>query len=265
MAHSLVTFHETLRVFGFSTNKTGGHMARSMMLTEMMQLLASPELKTPDDFRRAIEQDNLLGKPTVSSRQKSFRHLVELYGLNPEFTLFRTFHRFAVLNPRCVALLALVCVFCRDAQLRASFCLLEQTAPGTVIPRRLMEDHLESSFPQTFSPAMKASLARNVNTSWTVSGHLQGRVSKTRTLPSPSFLPTTYALFAGYVSGLRGEFLLRSVFARLVCVTPAQAIDHLKEASKLGLIRLRHAGGVTEMDFTPLLTESELRSLHGSA
>ncbi len=240
-------------------------MARSSMLSELQVLLASTGSKTLTEFRRAIEEENALSKPTVSSRQKSFRHLVELYGLDASKALFRVLLRFAALAPSSVPLLALVCVYCRDPQLRTSFSLLERTSLGTVIPRRLMEDHLETHFPNRFSPAMKQSLARNVNTTWTVSGHLQGRSTKTRTIPTPSFLATTYALFAGYLTGLRGDFLLQSVFCRLVGVNPPQAIDHLKEASKHGFLRFRHAGGVTEIDFSPLLNESELSSLHGTA
>lgn len=240
-------------------------MARSMMLGEIQLLLAMPNLSEPADFRRVIEQENVLGKPTVSSRQKSFRHLVELYGLDASQALFRVLQRFAAIAPDSIPLLALVCVFCRDPQLRGSFSLLEQTNPGTPIPRRLMEEHLETLFPDRFSPAMKQSLAQNVNTTWTVSGHLHGRAVKTRAIPSPSFLATTYALFAGYLAGLRGDVLLKSIFSRLVAVSPLQAIEHLKESSKHGFLRLRHAGGVTEIDFSPLLHESELSSLHGTA
>lgn len=265
MSDAHFSFPDTLRAFGFSSAKTGGHMARSMMLGELQLLLAISDLKAPVEFRRVIEQENVLGKPTVSSRQKSFRHLVELYGLDTSQALFRVLLRFAALAPDSLPLLALVCVFCRDPQLRGSFTLLEQTNPATPIPRRLMEEHLETLFPDRFSPAMKQSLAQNVNTTWTVSGHLHGRAVKTRSLPSPSFLATTYALFAGYLAGLRGDFLLQSVFSRLVAVSPPQAIEHLKEASKQGFLRLRHAGGVTEIDFSPLLNESELSSLHGTA
>ena len=241
-----------------------------MMLSELLLLLqvhhsTSMADSSVADFRRLIEEENLLGKPTFTSRHKSFRHMVELYGLDASQALFRVLLRFAAIHPDATPLLALVCVYCRDPQLRASFSLLEQTALGTVIPRRLMEEHLETHFPERFSPAMKQSLAQNVNTTWTVSGHLQGRSTKTRTIPTPSFLATTYALFAGYLTGLRGDFLLQSVFSRLVAVSPPQAIEHLKEASKHGFLRLRHAGGVTEIDFSPLLNESELSSLHGTA
>lgn len=240
-------------------------MARSMMLSEFRLLLQESREASLADFRRLIEEENLLGKPTFASRQKSIRHLIELYGLEASQALFRVLLRFATLAPDSLPLLALVCVFCRDPQLRGSFTLLEQTNPATPIPRRLMEEHLETLFPDRFSPAMKQSLAQNVNTTWTVTGHLQGRTTKTRTIPTPSFLATTYALFAGYLAGLRGDFLLQSVFSRLVAVSPPQAIEHLKEASKQGFLRLRHAGGVTEIDFSPLLNESELSSLHGTA
>ena len=69
-----------------------------MMLGELQVLLALPDLKAPAAFRRVIEQENALGKPTGSSRQKSFCHLVQLYGLDVSQALFRVLLRFAGLD-----------------------------------------------------------------------------------------------------------------------------------------------------------------------
>ena len=62
---------------------------------------------------------------------------------------------------------------------------------------------------------MKKSLAQNVNTTWTACGHLEGRAKKVRALPRPGWAASTYAMFVGYLLGLRGEILLNSVFAPL--------------------------------------------------
>jgi hypothetical protein len=249
---------------GFSAQKTGGHMARSMMFNELRLLLQAPNVHSLQDIRRAVQEENVLGKPTFSSRKKSYEHLVQLYGLQTSAALFRVLVQFASSSLEPLALMALVCVYCRDPQLRGSFTLIEETPPGSVLTRKAMEDRLEELFPKRFSAAMKQSLAQNVNTTWTASGHLQGRAVKTRCLPTAHFLATTYALFAAYLTGLRGEFLLKSVFARLVGVTPVQAIDHLKEATRHSLLRIRHGGGVSEIDFSPLLTEAERTFFNGT-
>lgn len=238
---------------GFLANRTGGHMARSMMLTEMQQLHeALPLDASLADYRRAIEERNVLAKPTQSSRQKSYFHLVELYGLDFQKPLFRTMRRLAKDQPGDLPLLAMLCVYGRDPQLRHSFAIIDSLNPGTVLPRVTMEEHLEQGFPAMFSDAMKKSLAQNVNTTWTVCGHLVGRSKKTRALPTPGWAASTYAMFVGYLLGLRGEILLNSIFGRLIAATPAQIAAHLTTAASRHWLRLRHGGGVIEIDFSEL-------------
>lgn len=244
---------EQFVAFGFSSNRTGGHMARSMMLTEMRQLYETLPLEASlDEYRRAIEERNVLAKPTQSSRHKSYRHMVELYGLDFTKPLFRTMRRLGKDHPTDFPLLAMLCVYGRDPQLRHSFELIDRLSPGTVLPREMMEQHLEQGFPGQFSETMKKSLAQNVNTTWTACGHLEGRAKKIRSLPRPGWAASTYAMFLGYLLGLRGEILLSSVFGRLVAAAPAQLTAHLATAASRHWLRLRHAGGVIEIDFSQL-------------
>lgn len=251
--------------FGFSDRLTGGHMARSMMLSELRLLLASvPMDANREDYRCAIIHDNILGKPTFSSRGKSDRHLRELYGLDPSLALFRTLRRFAAEDDDSLPLLALACVFCRDQQIRASFPVIEQLKTGEVLPRIVMEEHLEGAFPDRFSPIMKSSMAKNCNATWTAAGHLLGRSVKRKAIPTPRVMASTYAMFAGYLLGLRGEMLVNSVFARLVGAEASLVVTHLATASRNGWLRFRHAGGVMEIDFSNLLRPEEEVLLNGS-
>jgi hypothetical protein len=261
---SLVSFSSDLEAFGFSTNRSGGHMSRSMMLDELLVLQnRCPQSATRADFQTAIEQDNALGKPTFSSRQKSFRHLVELYGLDPQYALFRNLRMIGSVDPQSFPLSAAICVFCRDPQLRASFDLIGSKNEGAIITRSEMEEHLERNFPGRFSAAMKKSLAQNVNTTWTVCGHLTGRSKKTRTIPRARFGSVCYAAFAGWLSGLRGDYLLNSIFANLVAADSGAILSALRDGSAHGWLRFRSGGGVTEIDFSPLLNENEIALLHG--
>ena len=251
--------------FGFSTKLTGGHMARSMMLPELTALLQalSPEA-TLAQYRQAILEENVLAKPTQSSRVKSLHHLVELYTLDGRLILFRLLRRLAAQDPESLPLLALVLAFCRDPQLRQSFALIDRLRPGETLPRERMEEHLEQGFPGRFSVAMKKSLAQNVNTSWTVTGHLKGRSVKVKARPSPRPMASVYAAVAGYLSGLRGEMLLGSPFGHLVGVDQPTLASHLAAGAARGLLRYRSAGGVVEIDFTPLLTDAERQVLNGT-
>ena len=238
-------------------------MARSMMLQELEGICQSlPQDSVPSDYQLAIEQENLLGKPTFGSRQKTYRHLVELYGLNSNLPLFRLLRRMAAEDPASIPLMGMICCFCRDPQLRHSFSLIDTLQPGEVLPRVRMEAHLEAGYPGVYSDSMKKSLAQNVNTTWTVTGHLVGRSTKRRDIPKARSSASAYAMFAGWLSGLRGHILLHSVFGRLVARTPEQLISHLSDASSHGWLRLRNAGGVTEIDFSSLLTPQEQDTLH---
>ncbi len=229
-------------------------MARSMMLEELNLLAANAPIEASlEDFRKAVLEENVLGKSTYSSRLKSLRHLTQLYGLDREMALFAALRYLGHAEPSALPLVALVCAFCRDPQLRQSFALVDRLQSGTRYSRLEMESHLEKCFPERFSGKMKKSLAQNVSTTWTVTGHLQGRVAKVRAFPTPHPAATVYAMFAGYLLGLRGENLVQSVFGRLVAPDTALIPQHLAHAASRGWIRFRHAGGVMETDFAPLM------------
>lgn len=248
---------------GFSNGKTGGHMARSMMMNEISKALqVLPEDADPKDFKKAIEEENCLGMPTFSSRKKSFSHLVELYGLDPKKALFRVLRKVVKADPGSLPISAMICSYGRDTQLRHSFKLISTLRPGEILKRIRMEEFLEEGFPSRFSAAMKRSLAQNVNTTWTYSGHLEGRAVKKRSIPTPRPASTAYAMFAGFLLGLRSQLLLNSEFVKLAGVDAHTALSHLSWASNQGWLRLRNAGGVTEIDFSPLLTTEENTICH---
>ena len=251
---------------GFSGNGTGGHMARSMMLNEITALCKNLPVDTVlEDYKKAILDANVLGKPTFSSRQKSLRHLVQLYSLDPKFALFRIFRKLTEIDTSSLPLFAVICAYCRDPQLRTSFTLIESLREGEVLPREKMESCLEEAYPNRYSVIMKQSLAQHVNATWTAAGHLIGRAIKKRTLPAPRFVASIYAMFAGYLTGLRGEMLLNSVFAHLAGHKDSTILQsHLSSGSARGWLRYRSAGGVIEIDFTPMLTVQERELLHGS-
>ncbi len=233
-------------------------MSRTMMQDELALLLAqTPAEASPDEIALAVIEGNVLGKPTLSSRKKSLSHLRELYGLDCRRTLFRVLRRLSVLDPASLPSLALICVYCRDPQLRASFTLIRALKEGEHLARERMESLMENSFPGRFGAALKRSLAQNVNACWTAAGHLEGRTKKIRTRPRPRPVTVAYAMLAGYLSGLRGQRLLYSEYGELVCAEPALIPSQLSLASSRGLLAFKHAGGIVEFDFSPLLTPQE--------
>ena len=71
--------------FGFSYERGGVHTARTMMLVELRALLSFVE-KTDapkSEYLDAIQTANCLGKRSGKTRVLTFRHLVDLYSLDP--------------------------------------------------------------------------------------------------------------------------------------------------------------------------------------
>ena len=240
-------------------------MGRSMMFLEMRTLVRSmPLTVTKDDFTKAIVDENILEKPTLSSRKESLIRLTQLYGMDPSKALFRVLWDLGHSDLDSLPQLCLVCAYARDPQLRHSFELIRTLRLGEVLARADMEQHLENGFPGRFSRATKASMARNVNTTWTFGGHLAGKTKKTRRLPEPRPVSAAYAMFVGYLTGLRGERLLNSTFAPLVASNRSQLQAALSLASARGLLSLKQAAGIVEFDFSNLLTSAEQELLHES-
>jgi hypothetical protein len=251
--------------FGFSNNSVSGHAARSMMFSEMCALFGVlPTQVTKEGFTAAIVEDNILGKATLSSRKNSLSHLVELYGLDRGQALFRVLWDLGHADVDSLAQLCLVCAYARDPQLRVSFELIRSLRLGEVLDRAKMEQRLEHGFPGRFSPILIESIAQHVNTTWTVAGHLAGKVKKTRRLPEPRPVSAAYAMFVGYLTGLRGERLLESDYAALVSSNRSQLQAALSLASARRLLSLKQAAGIVEFDFSNLLTPAEKTQLHES-
>src|SRR5438876_5564825 len=77
-----------LEKFGLKFSSGGAHISRTMMLSELGAVLASVPQNSGADYREAILRRNVLGKTTDSTRQKSLRHLRELYALDKATPIF---------------------------------------------------------------------------------------------------------------------------------------------------------------------------------
>jgi hypothetical protein len=140
--------------------------------------------------------------------------------------------------------------------------LIRTLRPGEVLERAAMEQHLERSFPNRFSPAMKKSMAQNVDTTWTYGGHLEGRVRKIRRFPEPRPASVAYAMLVGYLTGLRGEALLGSAYGAFVAANRPQLQSALALALAKGLLSFKQTAGIVEFSFSNLLTPAEQAILY---
>lgn len=251
---------DRLSRLGFRTGRGGGHGARTMMLRELRTLLgfvddadASREV-----YVNAIEIDNCLGKRSGRTRKITARHLMELYALDPNSALFRSLLFFYKRDKEGQPLLALLCAFTRDAILRMSSPFIFQAHEGDRVTRGALEEFLDSLEPGRFSKATLKSTAQNINSTWTQSGHLTGKVKKVRSRAKATPGSTAYALFLGYLQGIRGEALFASEYAKLLDCSVDRAIELAEEASRRGWIVLKRVGRVIEALFPHLINDQEM-------
>ncbi len=250
----------SLTRFGFRCTRGGAHSARTMMLEDLQLLMAHVNGgdSKREDYVRAIQEDNCLRKRSGKTRKLSTRHLISLYSLDSNTTLFRVLRHLWARDSQGQPMLALLSAYARDNLLRMSAPFLIDIPEGNAVAREDLEAFIDDSEPERFSPATLRSLAQNLNSTWTKSGHLKGRVKKIRSRAQPTAGAVSYALFMGYLKGVRGPALFKTEFAKLLDCPSLRAIELAEEASRKGWIVLKRVGRVIEVLFPDLLTVEEM-------
>ena len=230
------------------------HASKTMMLSELALLLEStPADASPEDYRSAVLEDNVLLKKSDSTRKKSLKHLRELYVLNDQDLLFEALRTLCDQNPASLRLLALLMAVTRDGLLRATAPLILESPVGTPLRAATFSETVSAAFPDRMSPVTLESVGRRTASSWTQSGHLEGKVNKVRVRAEASVGAVVYALMLGHLSGGRGLSLYETLWAWLLDLPPNE-IDALAfAASQRGLLEYRRMGDVAEFGFSKLL------------
>jgi Putative inner membrane protein (DUF1819) len=245
-------------LIGFRKGVTSVHTSRTMMLRELTLLLAHVSADPPaSKYLDAIVDDNVLGKPTRSTRQRSAQRLKELYALDPNCTLFRLLRHFWAADSASQPMLAFLVACARDPLLRASTPFLFTVPLGhTVMPSAIAE-HLHAHYPSRFRPSTLIATAQRLASSWSQAGYLQGKQTKRRVHPHITPIVTAFTLLLGYLCGLRGAQLLESAWIQLLDCPPAELAELTMEASTQEWLRYKASGAVVEITFPGLLTPAE--------
>jgi len=209
-------------------------------------------------YLRSIVDNNCLAKRSGVTRKLTARHLAALYALDPDITLFRCLRYFWQRDPQGRPLLAMICAVARDSILRSSIPFIQSFTLEQRVTREALEVFIDNLETGRFSPATLKSTAQNINSSWTQSGHLQGRINKIRSQPVATPGSVSYALLLGYLSGVRGESLYRSAYATLLDCPVEQAIELSVQAAGKGWIVVKRLGSVIEVIFPNLLSQQEM-------
>jgi len=238
---------------GFRSGAKGTHTSRTMMLDDLVAVLATVPADAPRaGYTQAIIESNCLGKTTIATRRHSNQRLGELYAFDTQVPLFRVLRRIWDLDQAGRPLLALQCAVARDPLLAATATAILSLPAGAEFQRDQMRQALRSAVGDRLNDAILDKVMRNAASSWTQSGHLEGRTFKKRRLVQPTPGSLAYALYLGNLAGFRGLQLFSSGWITLLDCSLSCAQDLAFEAKKLGLLDLRISGDIVELKFDRL-------------
>jgi hypothetical protein len=221
------------------------------MLKELSLLLNAVSLPNPtkEDYRKAIVDDNYLGKKSGITRELSASHLENLYTLDPEALIFKAMRFFWRRDIAGHPLLAFTCVYSRDYLInRISPFILKKTE-GETVPQKTVMEMLEDQHHGMFSKATLESTARNVMSTFAQSGHLKGKLNRIRSYAKPTAGSVAYALLLGYVCGYRGESLFSSEFIKILDCSREKAVELTEAASRSGWLSFKHLDNIYDVSF----------------
>jgi hypothetical protein len=226
------------------------------MLAELCQLLeSSPDYATKDDFHRAVLEDNALSKTSTASRQRPFRYLRELYGLDaaePSFHALRTLWKHDI---DAQPLIALSSALVRDPALRGTATAVLRAPVGTIVTADDLAEAVAEAYPTSYSDTVAHKIGRNAASTWTQSGHLAGRTKKTRTKANPRPASVAYALFLANLEGREGDLLFETLPVQAQDAPKHMLKELAREASRRGWLDFRSIGSVTEIGFSYLAAD----------
>lgn len=205
-----------------------------------------------DQYRQAVVEGNVLGRPTLAGRQRSFRHLRELYFLDPGRAEFTALRYFWDIDPSSRPLLAGLLAVIRDEVLRASFTAIADLPAGSGVTSADLTAAVAAQFGNEMSESTLGKTGRNTGACWTQTGHLAGRAKKVRIDVEARPAAIAYAAYLGHLAGGRGLGVLDNPWSQILGLAPGRSLEALRDAHTQGLLDLLVAGNVVDVSFPVL-------------
>ena len=226
---------------------TASHTIGIPHLVELLREV--PSDASADQYRQAVVEDNILGRPTLAGRQRSFRHLRELYFLDPGRVEFAALRSLWDIDPAAQPLLAGLLAFTRDEVLRASFAAIADLPVGSGVTSADLTAAVAAQFGNEMSESTLGKTGRNTGACWTQTGHLAGRAKKVRTEVEARPVAIAYAAYLGHLAGGRGLGVLDNPWSQILGLAPGRTLEALRDAHTQGLLDLLVAGNVVDVSF----------------
>jgi len=238
---------------GFRFGHIGTHTSRTIMLEELTVALASVPLESKAPaYAEAIIQENCLGKQTISTRRLTFQRLRELYALDPNIPIFRILRRAWDSDVDGRPLLALLCGLARDPLLLATADVVIGLPEGGEFQRTAMRAVLAEGVHDRLNESTLNKVVRNAASSWSQSGHLDGRTFKFRRTVRATPHTVAFALYLAHAANFPAKESLSSGWLRVLDCGVSSALELAMSAKRLGLIDFQMGGDVIDLKFARL-------------
>lgn len=229
---------------------TASHTIGIPHLIELLREV--PAAAAAERYRDAVVEGNVLGRPTQAGRRRSFRHLRELYFLDPSRPEFTALRHFWDIDPSSRPLLAGLLAFTRDEVFRASFSAIADLPAGSRVTSADLTVAVAARFGNEMSESTLEKTGRNTGACWTQTGHLAGRAKKVRLEVQARPAATAYAAYLGHLAGGRGLGVLDNPWSHILGIAPGRTLEALRDAHTQGFLDLLVAGNVVDVSFPVL-------------
>ncbi|QOD04367.1 hypothetical protein [Pseudarthrobacter sp. BIM B-2242] len=236
----------------------GTNTSHTIAIGHLTSLLSAvPKASGLADYEMAAVEHNVLGRATTEGRRRTFRYLRELYLLDPNRIMFRAMRDLWDEDEKAQPLLAGLSAMARDSVFRASASGLLAFDEGALVTAEMLTGLVEAAFPHAYNEGTAAKIGRNTASSWTQTGHLHGRASKTRRQVEPRPAALAFALLLGHLQGARGPSLYDTQWTAFFDADVREIEAMAGVAGQRGYIELRSGGGIVEIGFRHLLRPME--------
>ena len=232
---------------------------RASLYSDLRTLLAAVPLAAPRErYRRAVIEENALGRRTRAARAKAWKELAPRYGINGATPLFRQFlyehGRASSENDRAITAYLLFALRDRLAcdlgidwlyqYLRAAPAEL-RTADVLAFLNAREQSHPEIA---AWSPSSRENIASHYLSALKEFGFARGAQKKMSVRPAPGAAPVRFLLRALLLAGPGTLAAVQSPLFRLLGLSLDETGDLLFQLHADGAIRFQLQGDIVEID-----------------
>lgn len=231
------------------------------MLSELRLLLSVMASDTSfEGYRHAIVDGNVLLKPSMSTRTKTFSYLRDRFALDLSVPLFSVLRLLWERDVPGQPLMTLLVAAFRDPLLRSTFpsmieCDLEQS-----ISSKEFSQIIDDSAPGKFIGETLIAAGERLVSTYRKTGHIKRMNNGVRQRVSATPGSATMALLLASLEGASGRASLDTDWVRILDSPGEMILAEARVAASRGWLEYRHAGDVLEITFRQLLASSRVGS-----